>query len=41
LLALFLDTVERPRLEEMGEDLPGGSAADFIDADRREALLLK
>ncbi|KAL3778491.1 hypothetical protein HJC23_000504 [Cyclotella cryptica] len=39
LLALFLDTVERPKLEMLGESVPGGSKVDFIDADRLEVLL--
>lgn len=39
LLALFLDTVEAPKLMEIGETVPDGSRIDFVDADRLEALL--
>lgn len=39
LLALFLSTVEKPKLDMVGEDMPGGSNVDFIDADRLEVLL--
>lgn len=39
LLALFLTTVEQPKLKMLGEDVAGGSAVDFIDADRLEVLL--
>ena len=39
LLALFLDTVEAPKLQEIGEAVPGGSSVDFIDEDRREVIL--
>ena len=39
LLALFISTVERPKLEMMGKDVAGGSAVDFIDSDRLEVLL--
>jgi len=39
LLALFLDTVEAPKLQEVGETVPGGSSVDFIDEDRREVIL--
>lgn len=39
LLALFLSTVEGPKLEMLGEDVAGGSGVDFIDADRLEVLL--
>lgn len=39
LLALFLDMVERPKLEMLGESVAGGSKIDFIDADRLEVLL--
>jgi hypothetical protein len=39
LLALFLDSVERPKLEMLGETVAGGSTVDFIDADRLEVLL--
>ena len=38
LLSLFLDMVERPKLEMIGEDVAGGSEVDFIDADRLEVL---
>jgi len=38
LLGLFLDTVERPKLELLGEGVAGGSEVDFIDADRLEVL---
>mmetsp|Transcript_17297 Transcript_17297/g.25777 ORF Transcript_17297/g.25777 Transcript_17297/m.25777 type:complete len:307 (-) Transcript_17297:1-921(-) len=38
LLCLFLDTVERPKLELLGEGVVGGSEVDFIDADRLEVL---
>ena len=39
LLALFLSTVEEPKLEMMGVDMPGGSKVDFIDSDRLEVLM--
>lgn len=39
LLALFLETVEKPKLEMIGEDVAGGSEVDFIDVDRLEVLL--
>lgn len=39
LLALFLATVEAPRLLEIGQAVPGGSNVDFLDADRIEVLL--
>jgi len=39
LLALFLSTVERPKMEMLGESVPGGSEVEFIDADRLEVLL--
>jgi len=39
LLALFLHTVEKPTLEQIGETVPGGSAIDFLDADRKEVLI--
>ena len=39
LLGLFLDTVERPKLELLGdESVAGGSEVDFIDTDRLEVL---
>ena len=39
LLALFLSTVEEPKLEMMGVDMPGGSKVDFIDSDWLEVLM--
>ena len=39
LPALFLSTVEQPKLESLGEDIAGGSKVDFIDADRLEVLI--
>lgn len=39
LLALFLDMIEKPKLEMLGESVAGGSKIDFIDADRLEVLL--
>lgn len=41
LLALFLSTVEQPKLDIMGEGVSGGSEVDFIDSDRLEVLLLE
>lgn len=41
LLALFLALVERPRMEALREEVPGGSEVDFIDVERREVLLLE
>eukprot|EP00956_Cyclotella_meneghiniana_P031126 scaffold80752_cov69-Cyclotella_meneghiniana.AAC.2 len=38
LLALFIETVERPKLELLGEEVAGGSEVDFIDTDRLEVL---
>lgn len=38
LLALFLTTVEAPKLDALGEGVAGGSRVDFIDADRLEVL---
>ena len=38
LLCLFLDTVEKPKLDLLGEQVAGGSEVDFIDADRLEVL---
>jgi len=38
LLSLFLSTVEKPQMEKLGQDVPGGSEVDFIDADRLEVL---
>lgn len=39
LLALFLDTVEAPQMQKIGQAAPGGSVVDFLDADRQEVLL--
>ena len=39
LLALFLSTVEQPKLEMLGESVAGGSTVDFIDSDRLEVLV--
>jgi len=39
LLALFLETVEKPKMEELGQTVPGGSEVDFIDGDRLEVLI--
>ena len=39
LLALFLSTVERPRMEALGMDAPGGSGVDFVDGDRLGVIL--
>lgn len=39
LLALFLDTVEAPQMQKMGQSPPGGSGVDFLDTDRQEVLL--
>ena len=39
LLAVFLQTVEVPKLLEVGESVAGGSAVDFLDEDRKEVLL--
>ena len=39
LLALFLATVEMPALEKSQQEVPDGSAIDFLDADRTEVLL--
>ena len=39
LLALFLDTVEIPTLEKVGQTVPDGSKIDFLDADRIEVLV--
>mmetsp|Transcript_35067 Transcript_35067/g.73968 ORF Transcript_35067/g.73968 Transcript_35067/m.73968 type:complete len:318 (+) Transcript_35067:30-983(+) len=39
LLALFISTVEAPKMEMVGESVPGGSMVDFIDADRLEVLM--
>jgi len=39
LLALFIDTVEKPQLERIGQSVPDSSRVDFIDADRLEVLI--
>lgn len=39
LLAIFLQTVEVPKLLEVGETVAGGSTVDFLDEDRKEVLL--
>jgi len=39
LLALFLNTVEAPQMEKIGQAAPGGSGVDFLDTDRQEVLL--
>lgn len=39
LLALFLNTIELPRLLEAGQSVPDKSVLDFIDDDRRDVLL--
>lgn len=39
LLALFLETVEKPQMDKLGTSAPGGSGVDFLDADRQEVLL--
>jgi len=39
LLALFIDTVEKPQLERIGQRVPDSSRVDFIDADRLEVLV--
>lgn len=39
LLALFLDTVEAPQMEKIGQTAAGGSNVDFLDADRQKVLL--
>ena len=41
LLALFLETVERPKLEGLGEEHAAvdGSRVDFVDADRLGVLV--
>lgn len=39
LLALFLSRVEAPSLLKSKQEVPGGSAIDFLDADRREVLV--
>mmetsp|Transcript_35501 Transcript_35501/g.42803 ORF Transcript_35501/g.42803 Transcript_35501/m.42803 type:complete len:246 (-) Transcript_35501:37-774(-) len=38
LLAIFLDEVEKPKLELLGESLPGGCDVDFMSSDRLEVL---
>lgn len=39
LLALFLSRVEAPSLLKSKQEVPGGSAVDFIEADRLEVLV--
>jgi hypothetical protein len=39
LLAIFLHTVEAPTMQKINQTVPGGSAVDFLDADRLEVLL--
>jgi hypothetical protein len=39
LLAIFLHTVEAPAMQKINQAVPGGSAVDFLDADRLEVLL--
>lgn len=39
LLALFIETVEKPKLKLVGEEVAGGSEVDFVDGDRLEVLL--
>jgi hypothetical protein len=39
LLALFLHSVEAPQMRKIGQEVPGGSLVDFLDADRQEVLL--
>ena len=39
LLALFLSTVERPRMEALSTVVPGGSGVDFVDGDRLGVIL--
>ena len=39
LLAIFLQTVEVPKLLEVGETVAGGSTVDFLDEDRKEVVL--
>lgn len=38
VLALFLLNVEVPKLQQLGEEVAGGSQVDFIDQDRLEVL---
>jgi hypothetical protein len=38
LLAIFLHTVEAPAMLKINQTPPGGSAADFLDADRLKVL---
>ena len=39
LLALFLETVETPALEQAGQSVPDQGTIDFLDEDRKEVLL--
>ena len=39
LLALFLDSVEKPELVAKGANVPDQSRIDFLDADRTEVLI--
>lgn len=39
LLAIFLQEVEIPQLEKLGESVPDGSTIDFLDQDRQEVVL--
>uniref|UniRef100_A0A6U3XEV5 Uncharacterized protein n=1 Tax=Ditylum brightwellii TaxID=49249 RepID=A0A6U3XEV5_9STRA len=39
LLAIFLQTVEGPTMEKIGQTLPGGSDVNFMDEDRKMVLL--
>jgi hypothetical protein len=39
VLAIFLQTVEAPALQQCNQTVPGGSAVDFLDADQLEVLL--
>jgi len=38
MLAVYLQTVEVPKLLDVGETVAGGSAVDFLDEDRKEVL---
>eukprot|EP00567_Pseudictyota_dubia_P001836 CAMPEP_0197468784 /NCGR_PEP_ID=MMETSP1175-20131217/66266_1 /TAXON_ID=1003142 /ORGANISM="Triceratium dubium, Strain CCMP147" /LENGTH=311 /DNA_ID=CAMNT_0043004903 /DNA_START=104 /DNA_END=1039 /DNA_ORIENTATION=+ len=38
LLGLFIQNVEIPQLEQVGQEVAGGSKIDFIDEDRKEVL---
>ena len=39
LLAIFLDSIERPARRQSGNTLPGGSVPDFLDPVQRKILL--